>query len=1017
MDELNDTSIGSQPDKRQQDKPAPSTIATMSLDKDDNKVADHTPSAVQTKKLMDITLEFLSTCSNEKLILVIICLMGAVYLLLGRLGLLLIGVILGVFLHASWEGHNNDNSSESQRSSRKQLSLNVAHRLLNWHINESNISETKENNTGGGIIGSELSVELDTSTFGPATTAALTSLIDAALKDYVNYWYEPILPSESTFPLSCQATLTSFITSISSHLSRKRTADTFLEFLTNSSSMVIVFLNELSAAFEVAGPPVSSESAILRYLESRPESSLANILENQQQRKKLIMISDDILSRFLDPKVYNCIPLRNFLREILAGVVFESTITSLSRPEFMNSWIIYLFSEGESEIMSAIDAGVEGAQSHGITATNPDVNPPTSASTGNNIAESTLPSKISRQESSKSDKATEAAMVEAKRLSDMIAAQDLQRYSEQQSNATPKIYDEDRTTSTPSSGITADGKEALPDHNAARQTSSSEEAADSHAANPNESINSHRPNESISSSSIQPPISPSTNHPSSENASTLPSFTLHRASITVDDGSDLGDKAPLRSKPTSSYLLQVEPSSGRSSGWMVFKKYTDFESIHDTLGTISRLNEIRSFLDTHPVMPPWKGQTRQALAQNLERYLQDALQHEPLAESVTMRRFLEKDGRLGPDPSDSSTKPGFFFPSQAAFENVGKGVLGVFANAPKGVSGGGKAVIEGVTGVFSGGLNKKTTPSPGITQKNNKDGFALSQKNDLPLKAESPKGNRSSLEQNRDTGDTVLSSQPMELNGTPGLETPSCITPLTNPSDTSIRATLGNEQANVEKDGHRTSTDSISLHESNGISSSESLSSKGENQDSLPEPKKEAETAGRPAPKNQNNPITTDETQMAVELIFAVINELYCLSSAWNIRRTLLNAAKSYILRPGNPSLETIRNLLQESMIDSNTSDEAIGLYLVKLRENALPTEEELRSWPADTTDTEKERLRETARRVLVQKGLPQAITGVMGAAASREALGKVFDSLQVDVIARGFVFSILLQALKAIVL
>ena len=168
---------------------------------------------------------------------------------------------------------------------------------------------------------------------------------------------------------------------------------------------------------------------------------------------------------------------------------------------------------------------------------------------------------------------------------------------------------------------------------------------------------------------------------------------------------------------------------------------------------------------------------------------------------------------------------------------------------------------------------------------------------------------------------------------------------------------------------------------------------------------------------DQTNTITHEETQVAVELIFAVINELYTLSSAWNIRRTLLNAAKSYILRPGNPNLETIRDLLQNSMIDANTSDEAIGLYLMKLRENALPTKSELDSWPASPSEIEKERLREKARRVLVQRGLPQALTSVMGAAASREALEKVFDCLQIHSVARGFVFSILLQALRAIIL
>ena len=104
-------------------------------------------------------------------------------------------------------------------------------------------------------------------------------------------------------------------------------------------------------------------------------------------------------------------------------------------------------------------------------------------------------------------------------------------------------------------------------------------------------------------------------------------------------------------------------------------------------------------------------------------------------------------------------------------------------------------------------------------------------------------------------------------------------------------------------------------------------------------------------------------------------------------------------------------------MIDANTSDEAVAEYLTKLRENALPTEAELNAWPPPPSDEEKERLRETARRLFVQRGLPQALMSVMGAAASREALEKVFDCLQVENIARGLAFSVLMQAVRAVIL
>ena len=75
------------------------------------------------------------------------------------------------------------------------------------------------------------------------------------------------------------------------------------------------------------------------------------------------------------------------------------------------------------------------------------------------------------------------------------------------------------------------------------------------------------------------------------------------------------------------------------------------------------------------------------------------------------------------------------------------------------------------------------------------------------------------------------------------------------------------------------------------------------------------------------------------------MNELYTLSSAWQFRRTLLAAAKTYLLRPGNPQLESIREMLQESTLDNNLSDTGIAGHIYKLRENALPTEEETKAW------------------------------------------------------------------------
>lgn len=110
--------------------------------------------------------------------------------------------------------------------------------------------------------------------------------------------------------------------------------------------------------------------------------------------------------------------------------------------------------------------------------------------------------------------------------------------------------------------------------------------------------------------------------------------------------------------------------------------------------------------------------------------------------------------------------------------------------------------------------------------------------------------------------------------------------------------------------------------------------------------------------------------------------------------------------------------MLQESTLDNNLSDSGIAGHIYKLRENALPTEEETKAWERDypeKTEAEKEELRVQARKLLVTQGMPAALSSVMGAAASSEALGRIHDCLQLPEVSRGLMFGLMLQALKVV--
>lgn len=164
----------------------------------------------------------------------------------------------------------------------------------------------------------------------------------------------------------------------------------------------------------------------------------------------------------------------------------------------------------------------------------------------------------------------------------------------------------------------------------------------------------------------------------------------------------------------------------------------------------------------------------------------------------------------------------------------------------------------------------------------------------------------------------------------------------------------------------------------------------------------------------KDEPISEEETRILIDLFFAILTELYSLSGAWSIRLSLLGAAKTFLLRPNNPQLDSIRVLLQESIVDTNFSDKGLATHINTLRFNTVPTEEERAKWPRELTAEEKEKLRIRARKLLIERGMPQALTSVMGTAASGEALGRVFDCLQVEKVARGLIFALLLQAIRA---
>lgn len=1054
----------------------------------------HTAPAVDIKALTDRALHFLATASNETLGACLVGLGAGTYLILGRVGLVLIGVVGGVVLHATWEGHSHEGANKETRGKsaearRRELGVDIAHRVLDWRTKHAPEQGSHEHDASTLSLKLYSGTKLDYSGFRPETAAALTELTDAVIRDYVKWWYSPVLPAEETFPDSCRQVFTAFMLSVSSHLSRKRPADNFVDFVTRSSSFMIILLQEIAVAIQTS-PGDAPGEAVDIYLKMKRDSTLANILDHDYQIKQFSVAAEDILQNYLEPKTYNCMPARVFLHQILAKVILEMIVVSCAKPESINGWIVFLLEDGEPELLNAIDAGVEKSAEQ-LQNVKDTVTREERAASGDLTSSAR---KEHKRVVSRAQEAMDDAMREAQLLSQMIAEEDAKRLKQQdrQSASTSTLNDDhsESTTQgivTPTSsqsetpgdefmdmGMSGVSTRALSQPSPATPSPAPEEPPKEEVKKAFTSFDQLVPHSPPTALSDKPPVE------------RPPPLTLYNSTMSIFDDSVPGEKGTIKNKPTAEYLIQIEPKSHHHSGWMTARKYGEFETLHEVMRRIAAITGTAGFNEAHAMLPTWKGHTKASLRGELERYLNDAVKYKPLAESEGMKRFLDKE--LGSGKTPGGGFPGMGWAGQT-FDTVGKGMLDVITKAPKEVAGGGKAFFGGVTGVLGSvttPLGKKresvnnatnsstptaenASPTPSrlslstvpVQTRHNR---AESTVSELPthIRSESTLSlvsKRTSMESVRDAHSPVIDQQPQreapmerrpsynpdgdgkrsgrssryasrsnsrapsmrekmeELSPVMGGDQILNLPPM--PSEISDDYGVNRQQVDPLSNVKSTPTSTIPKSQQTSEPTAAPLPNRPAAPATTTSPSKPSSTKSSPTKPRKSQqfhtPLSEVETTVLVELFFAVINELYTLSSAWTLRRTLLNAAKTFLLRPGNPQLNSITSLLQTTMLDNNTSDAGLAYHIRKMRENGLPTAEELAAWPGEMSAEEKERLRERARRLLVERGMPQALTSVMGQAASGEALAKVFDVLQEPRVARGVVFGLVLQGLRGV--
>ena len=138
----------------------------------------------------DRALEFLGKASNEQLGACLVGLGATTYFVFGRVGLVLIGVVGGVVLHATWEGNNGGSADGEAKlkelARRREVGIDVAQRVLEWHSKKKTTGSSPDEELDALGIGLQGQAKaLDFSAFRSETATALNGFTDAVIRDYV----------------------------------------------------------------------------------------------------------------------------------------------------------------------------------------------------------------------------------------------------------------------------------------------------------------------------------------------------------------------------------------------------------------------------------------------------------------------------------------------------------------------------------------------------------------------------------------------------------------------------------------------------------------------------------------------------------------------------------------------------------------------------------------------------------------------------------------------------------------
>ncbi|CAJ0832661.1 1131_t:CDS:2 [Entrophospora sp. SA101] len=499
----------------------------------------------------------------------------------------------------------------------------------------------------------------------------------------------------------------------------------------------------------------------------------------------------------------------------------------------------------------------------------------------------------------------------------------------------------------------------------------------------------------------------------STNEETLESYSVEDPLIENSDEKyteELYDSDPetnsvhFRSANTRMDLTGVKVEQPGSTGWIMTRSFADFEAMH-----IALVNE---FPKAEKVtMPRLMLKKNYDACQDLQRYLNILLSDSTLAKSDPLQKFMKRDGLPNEELSLPKSKRTrglsiLSIPKSMSMVNLVAGVNNIANNLQITDSGGNRRnSLEKKKFGFDFSLQKSFSE---ITSRKPIEP-SLSQLSQPPLLSDPPKKTIENFERLlpsspienglTERSDEIFKFKKIAHSAKPSVDSNASSWVSVTPTSSMNDSFSGQINSNDSNDSNRITTRNndnshISSYEDDNHSKNNSVSKSKTN---------------RP-----NKVLTGQEIDILIDTVFAIVEEIFDLSmkSQWHLRKTVLSV---------------LREVVRRSYTDAIRQSFLINIHKLTTEENVASMIDDFKNsfWPngvweeSGPTRTEEEKIqtKETAKRLLLQKAMPESLLRVMGYENSRVMVNRLVDGfLDEKEIIRGMFVGILENIVKLII-